>query len=99
MAKTVTLDYTVDTANQSASAYQARVLAIDLFQGELDFLEMTIVSDGVSVIDGSTLRREIVLGSDSDDVAELRAKTTNLYRAALNLLTPARVTAGDPVIV
>lgn len=110
MSFTVTLLYTLDVGIQLAANYVARVEAIDVFdpappgQGILALLGMDLVSDTTVAAGTNTITRTIVLRTNAQgdqlyaNADAVKAATRNIFRAALNLRTPALVTAAEPVV-
>ena len=107
---TVTLAYAIRLGLAQASSLLARVQAIVLNTGELDLLGMVIVSDvTVIVVDPQCgeppfLERTVVLQTNAQGDSlfptadAIMDATRQLWRARLNLLVPAVVTAAEPVV-
>jgi len=107
---TVTLAYAIRVGLARASALLARVQAIVLNTGELDLLGMDVVSDVTVVVvdpqcaEAPFLERTVVLQTNAQgdelfpNTDAIMDATRQLWRARLNLLVPAVVTAAEPVV-
>lgn len=100
----ITLNYDVQTGLKRASQMIAEVAALDVDRGELDLLQMTVVGDITSEIGSNLLRRSITLetsaaADQSFPTDEAKASATaQLFKGALELLTPGLVTAHAPLV-
>lgn len=101
---TVTLDHTIATGLLNPTNLVAQVQAIDLNHGMLASMGFTVTSDVTSVILG-VLHRKVVLATNAQgdamyhgNATMLKDATRNIFKAALNLNTPAQVTAIEPVV-
>lgn len=100
----IQLDYHISIGVQNPSAMETRVAGVPIFQGELDLLQMSVVSDTTTTESGSpvTIKRSVVVtGGDAlfptntDKIAALRG----FYTGSLALGVPAMVTADEPIVV
>lgn len=102
---TITLDYRIERPdNISGAVLSGIVAAADLFRGELDLLNMSVLAD-LTFLTPDEVVREIILfvlpagenlfPNDADKIAA----TNNLYRQALAQLVPAKVTADAPIVI
>lgn len=100
---TVTLDYSIAAGNHPLPSLVTKVAGVNLFRGELNMIGMVVQSDD-TVIDGSEVKRTIVLETTAEGDANfpteaaLKYATRSLYRQSLALLVPATVTEAEPVV-
>lgn len=100
----VQLVYTVEAGLRRVADMVTDLLAIDVFDGELDILEMTVNSD-TAVAVGTTAQRTILLDVSAagellypTDAAKISA-TLHLYGMSISLRLPAIVQDAVPVVI
>lgn len=101
----ITLAYTVPQGLRPLPSLNAQVAAVSLFKGELSMIGATVFSDATVSGVGQVVRTIVLQTTADGDVrfptaAAKRFATRNLYRASLELGTPAQVvSAAEPVVV
>lgn len=100
----VLLDHVIATGLQDPASLVTRVQSIDVDHGMLAAMGFTVTADLTSVIAGA-LHRAITLTTNAQgdamyhgDSTMLKDATRNIFKATLNLNTPGRVTASEPVV-
>lgn len=98
-----TLTYEIDVGVQVPSTMVSRVAAIDVDEGTLGALGLTVASDS-TVVDGARVKRTIVLETDAQgdsfwtSAEALKYATRNIFKQVFELRVPSLVTAAEPVV-